>query len=413
MSEYGVVFHAELDWSIGSPGGVEYIQASPRRSSQWVLRLSEVCVLETEKVDCAVIGAGVVGLAVARELAMSGREVVVLDAADMIGSETSSRNSEVIHAGIYYPTDSLKALFCVEGKKLLYQYCDDHGVPYRRCTKLIVATLPDQLKTLKEIQERAAANGVGDLKMMSGYEAKLMEPELNCVGALLSPSTGIVDSHGLMLAYQGEAEDHGAMIAFLSPVVGGAVTDQRIELSVGGGMPMRLLCDNVVNSAGLHAVGLLRLFDGFPQEHLPTAHYAKGNYYSLLGKSPFSRLIYPVPEPGGLGVHITIDLAGQARFGPDVEWVNDIEYSVDPARSDKFYGAVRAYWPGLEDGALVPGYCGIRPKISGPGEEAADFVVQGPSVHGVLGLVNLLGIESPGLTASLAIAERVRHELEA
>ena len=352
------------------------------------------------------------GLAVARELAMSGREVVVLDAADMIGSETSSRNSEVIHAGIYYPTDSLKALFCVEGKKRLYQYCEDHGVAYRRCTKLIVATLPDQLETLNEIQAKAAANGVGDLEMISGNEAKALEPELNCVAALLSPSTGIVDSHGVMLAYQGDAEDHGGVIAFLSPVLDGAVTHRGIELSVGGEMPMRLLCQTVVNSAGLHAPGLLRLIDGFPQAHAPASHYAKGNYYSLVGKSPFSRLIYPVPEPGGLGVHITIDLGGQARFGPDVEWVDEIEYSVDPARSEKFYDAVRTYWPGLEDGALVPGYCGIRPKISGPGEEAADFVVQGPGAHGVAGLVNLLGIESPGLTASLAIAERVREELE-
>ena len=368
---------------------------------------------EIEKVDCVVIGAGVVGLAVAREMAMAGREVIVLEAADMIGSETSSRNSEVIHAGIYYPKDSLKALLCVEGKERLYQYCDEHGVTYKRITKLIVATLGDQVDTLKGIQAKAAANGVGDLEMIGGNEATAMEPELNCVSALLSPSTGLVDSHGVMLAYQGDAEDHGAMIAFLSPVQGGEVTEDGVILDVGGEMPIRLTCNTVINSAGLHAPTSLQKIAGFPQEHAPNAYYAKGNYYSLLGKSPFSRLIYPVPEPSGLGVHITIDLGGQARFGPDVEWIDEIEYSVDPARADKFYDAVRTYWPGLKDGALVPGYCGIRPKISGPGEEAADFVVQGPDVHGVPGMVNLLGIESPGLTASLAIADRVRQTLEA
>jgi L-2-hydroxyglutarate oxidase LhgO len=374
--------------------------------------LPEVLVSEIESVDCVVIGAGVVGLAVARELAMAGREVIVLEAADLIGSETSSRNSEVIHAGIYYPKDSMKALMCVEGKKRLYRYCDEHGVSYRRCTKLIVATLGEQIDTLRGIQAKAAANGVDDLEMIGGNEATAMEPELNCVAALLSPSTGIVDSHGVMLAYQGDAEDHGAMIAFMSPVEGGAITEEGVMLEVGGEMPMRLACRTVINSAGLHAPDLLRKIAGFPATHTPTAYYAKGNYYSLLGKSPFSRLIYPVPEPGGLGVHITIDLGGQARFGPDVEWIDEIEYSVDPGRSDKFYDAVRTYWPGLKDGALVPGYCGIRPKISGPGEEAADFVIQGPAEHGVPGLVNLLGIESPGLTASLAIAGRVREVLD-
>ncbi|MEC8202781.1 MAG: NAD(P)/FAD-dependent oxidoreductase [Pseudomonadota bacterium] len=366
---------------------------------------------ELEKVDCVVIGAGVVGLAVARELALAGREVIVLESTELIGSETSSRNSEVIHAGIYYPKDSLKALFCVEGKKRLYQYCADHGVPHERCGKLIVATLPEQVDTLKEIQAKAAANGVGDLEMMSGNEATLLEPELNCVAALRSPSTGIIDSHGLMLAYQGDAEEHGAMIAFLCPVLGGEVSDEGIILEVGGDMPMRLLCNTVVNSAGLYAPEIAGKIANFPEEQTPTAYYAKGNYYSLLGKPPFSRLIYPVPEPGGLGVHITIDLGGQARFGPDVEWIDEVEYTVDPARSDKFYDAVRTYWPGLKDGALDPGYAGIRPKISAPGEEAADFVVQGPADHGVPGLVNLFGIESPGLTASLAIAERVREVL--
>ena len=366
----------------------------------------------TEAVDCVVIGAGVVGLAVARELAMAGREVIVLEATDMIGSETSSRNSEVIHAGIYYPKNSLKARFCVEGRKRLYQYCAEHGVPHRRCGKLIVATLGEQIDTLKGIGAAAAANGVDDMQWLGGNEATAMEPELNCVAALHSPSTGIIDSHGLMLAYQGDAEDHGAMIAFLSPVTGGAVRDDGILIEVGGEMPMNLLCRTVVNSAGLHAPGLLNKLSGFPQDKAPTAYYAKGNYYSLMGRPPFTRLIYPVPEPGGLGVHITIDLAGQARFGPDVEWIDGIEYSVDPARAEKFYAAVRTYWPGLKDDALTPGYAGIRPKITAPGEPAADFVVQGPADHGVPGLVNLLGIESPGLTASLAIAEHVRACLD-
>ncbi|MBO89513.1 MAG: FAD-dependent oxidoreductase [Rickettsiales bacterium] len=366
---------------------------------------------EFEKVDCVVIGAGVVGLAVARELALAGREVIILESAELIGSETSSRNSEVIHAGIYYPKNSLKALFCVEGKKRLYQYCAEHGVPHQRCGKLIVATLPEQIDTLKEIQKKAAANGVDDLQMLSGNEATSIEPELNCVAALCSPSTGIIDSHSLMLAYQGDAEDHGAMIAFLSPVVDGELGTDGIFLNVGGEMPMRLSCKTVINSAGLYAPKVAQKISGFSTDNTPPAFYAKGNYYSLLGKPPFSRLIYPVPEPGGLGVHITIDLGGQARFGPDVEWIDQIEYSVDPQRSDKFYDAVRTYWPGLKDGALVPGYAGIRPKISGPGEEAADFVVQGPADHGVPGLVNLYGIESPGLTASLAIAEHVRKVL--
>ncbi len=367
---------------------------------------------EFEKVDCVVIGAGVVGLAVARELALAGREVIVLESAELIGSETSSRNSEVIHAGIYYPKNSLKALFCVEGKKRLYRYCAEHGVPYQRCGKLIVATLPEQVDTLKEIQKKAAANGVDDLQLLSGNEATSIEPELNCVAALRSPSTGIIDSHSLMLAYQGDAENKGAMIAFLSPVVDGELGADGIFLNVGGETPMRLSCKTVINSAGLHAPKIAQKIKGFSTDNTPPAFYAKGNYYSLLGKPPFSRLIYPVPEPGGLGVHITIDLGGQARFGPDVEWIDHIEYSVDPQRSDKFYDAVRAYWPGLKDGALVPGYAGIRPKISGPGEEAADFVVQGPNDHGVPNLVNLYGIESPGLTASLAIAERVRKVLK-
>ena len=364
-----------------------------------------------ESADCVVIGAGVVGLAVARALALAGREVIVLEAADMIGTETSSRNSEVIHAGIYYPKDSLKAEFCVRGKEMLYRYCAAHGVAHRRCGKLIVATLADQVETLKEIKAKAAANGVGDLEWLSGNEATALEPNLSCVSALISPSTGVIDSHALMLAYEGDAEEKGAMIAFLSPVVGGEVSRDGIVLDVGGEMPMQLKCRSVVNSAGLHDPDLVRSFAGFPGDKVPPAYFAKGNYYALTGPTPFSRLIYPVPEPGGLGVHITIDLGGQSRFGPDVEWIDEIDYTVDPRRADKFYDAVRTYWPGMADGSLRPDYAGIRPKISAPGEPAADFVVQGPKDHGVLGMVNLFGIESPGLTASLAIAERVAQLL--
>ena len=362
-----------------------------------------------ERLDAVVIGAGIVGLAVARELAMAGREVVVLDAEDAIGTHTSSRNSEVIHAGIYYPKGSLKARSCVEGKHLLYEYCASHGVPHRRCGKLIVATDQKQLDELGAIRAKAHANGVPDVDWIAKEEVARMEPELFCVGALHSPSTGIIDSHALMLAYLGDAEAHGAMLALKSPFQRAVVNKDGIEVHVHGSDPIQ--CAVLVNSAGLRAPSVAKLISGYPDSMAPGEYYAKGNYYSLTRRSPFSRLVYPVPEPGGLGVHVTLDMGGQARFGPDVEWVERIDYDVDPRRAERFYAAIRRYWPGLPDGALSPGYSGIRPKTAGPGAPAPDFEIQGPAKHGVAGLVHLFGIESPGLTASLALARAVRGEL--
>ena len=361
----------------------------------------------TEKVDCVVIGAGVVGLAVARVLAQAGREVIVLESADMIGTGISSRNSEVIHAGIYYAVDSLKARYCVAGKAMLYRYCAEHGIAHRRCGKIIVATSQDQVPAMREIKQRAARCGVGDLEMLSAADAVALEPALRCHAALYSPSTGIIDSHGLMLELQGDAETAGAMLAFLSPVSGGEVRDDGIVLNVGGEVATSLLCRSVVNSAGLHATQIAGAIDGMPGDLVPRTYYTKGNYYSLTGPTPFSRLVYPAPTSEFLGVHITIDIAGQARFGPDVEQSSVIDYDVDPRRADGFYDAVRRYWPGLRDGALQPAYSGIRPRITAPGEPLRDFVIQGPRDHGVPGLVNLFGIESPGLTAAMPIADHV------
>ena len=360
-----------------------------------------------EEVDCVVVGAGVIGLAVARALALSGREVIVLDSAEGIGTETSSRNSEVIHAGIYYPANSLMARFCVAGRRKLYLYCRAKGVPHENCGKLIVATSQQEDAMLAGIKQRAEVNGVEGMRVLTRDEAMAMEPALRCTSALLSPMTGIIDSHSYMLALQGDAENAGAVMVFHSPVLGGRVTGRYSEIDVGGADPMTLRCRLLVNSAGLHAPDFAGRLEGMPRERVPTAYYAKGNYFSMAGRSPFSRLIYPVPVPGGLGVHLTIDLGGQARFGPDVEWIDTIEYSVDPRRSDSFYDAVRRYWPGLKDGALQPGYSGIRPKTVPKGAPGQDFVVQGPQTHGISGLINLFGIESPGLTASLAIADHV------
>jgi len=355
------------------------------------------------------VGAGVVGLAVARALALAGREVVILEAEDAIGTHTSSRNSEVIHAGIYYPKGSLKARSCVAGKELLYSYCSTHGVPHRRCGKLIVATDESQVKELEGIKAKAHANGVTDVDFIPVDQARAWEPELRCVAALHSPSTGIIDSHALMLAYLGDAESHGAALALKSAILGGEIVSDGIVVHSSD---MTLKARLLINSAGLRAPTVAKSLEGYRAELAPREFYAKGNYYSLARKSPFSRLVYPVPEPGGLGVHVTLDLAGQARFGPDVEWVDKIAYEVDPKRAERFYAAIRRYWPGLPDGALLPGYAGIRPKTAGPGEPAPDFEIQGPSRHGVPGLVHLFGIESPGLTASLALAERVLRELE-
>lgn len=362
-----------------------------------------------EKLDAVVIGAGVVGLAVARELALAGREVVILDAEEAIGTHTSSRNSEVIHAGIYYPKGSLKATACVEGRHLLYDYCRTHGVPHRRCGKLIVATDEAQLAELLGILKKAHENGASDVVRIPREQAIAMEPELHCFAALHSPSTGIIDSHALMLAYLGDAEAHGAMLALKSPILGGSVTPEGIEIRTEGSEP--ILARTLINSAGLRAPSVAKSIEGYPAGLAPRELYAKGNYYSLNRKSPFQRLVYPVPEPGGLGVHVTLDLAGQARFGPDVEWVERISYDVDPKRAARFYAAIRRYWPGLPDDSLAPGYAGIRPKTSGPGEPASDFEIQGPRRHGIAGLVHLFGIESPGLTASLALAKRVLSEL--
>lgn len=343
---------------------------------------------------------------------MSGREVIVLEAAEAIGTETSSRNSEVIHAGIYYPTGSLKAEFCVAGKHALYEYCESHGVEHRRCGKFIVATSDEQMAELERLKNVAAANGVPDLEWKTADDIRQVEPAVYCVGALWSPSTGIIDSHGLMLAYQGDAESAGAMIAFHAPVMEGRIDDDGILLSVGGDGAMEIKAGLVINSAGLHAQKVASTLKGLSAEFVPPTYYAKGNYYSLIGKPPFSHPIYPVPEKAGLGVHVTVDLGGQVRFGPDVEWIDQINYDVDPGRADKFYDAVRKYYPDLADGAIQPAYSGIRPKIQAPGEPAKDFVIQGPAEHGVDALINLFGIESPGLTASLAIADRVSALVE-
>jgi L-2-hydroxyglutarate oxidase LhgO len=360
-----------------------------------------------EKVECVVIGAGVIGLAVARRLAQAGREVIVLEAAEGIGTVTSSRNSEVIHAGIYYKADSLMARMCVSGKHALYRYCRDHGIPHRNCGKLIVATTAAETEKLQSIRAHAQANGVGDLKTLTGAEARALEPALNCDAALLSPSTGIIDSHAYMLSLRGDAEDSGAACAFHTPLLRARVVADGIELDAGGDAPMSLKCRLLVNAAGLNAPLLARGIDGMPIELIPPAYLAKGNYFSCSARAPFSHLIYPVPEPGGLGVHLTLDMAGQARFGPDVEWVDHIDYAVDPARAERFYPAIRRYWPTLPDGALMPSYSGIRPKIVPPAVAAQDFLIQGPADHGVDGLINLFGIESPGLTSSLAIADHV------
>src|SRR2546430_6240624 len=360
-----------------------------------------------DKVDCVVIGAGVIGLAVARRLALSGREVIVLEAAEGIGTVTSSRNSEVIHAGIYYKAGSWMARMCVSGKHALYRYCDEHGIPYRNCGKLIVATTAKETEKLQSIRAHAEANGVAGMQTLSGDAARTLEPALNCDAALLSPSTGIIDSHAYMLALRGDAEAAGAAFAFHTPLERARATANHIELETGGDAPMTLACDLLVNSAGLGAPAVARSIEGMPIELIPAPYLAKGNYFSCSARAPFSRLIYPVPEPGGLGVHLTLDMAGQARFGPDVEWVDRIDYAVDPARAERFYPAIRKYWPTLPDGALMPSYSGIRPKIVPPAVASQDFLMQGPREHGVARLINLFGIESPGLTSSLAIADHV------
>ena len=369
----------------------------------------------TFAVECVVVGAGVVGLAVARRLALDGREVVVLEAAEGIGTGTSSRNSEVVHAGIYYPHGSLKARLCVAGKHALYDYCASHHVPHKRLGKLIVATEESEVPVLAELKARAAGNGVADLVELDGPEAVQLEPQLRCVRALFSPSTGIVDSHALMLAYQGDAEAHGAALAFHSPLLAARVTNRGFHLAVGDGTGGRteIECHLLVNAAGLQALDLARRISGLPPTRIPPGHYLKGNYFTLSGKPPFRHLVYPVPVPGGAGTHVTIDLAGQVRFGPDTEAIDRLDYAVDPSRAESFYRAIRRYFPGLADGALQPGYAGIRPRLGKDRAAAWDFTIQGAHEHGIPGLVNLFGIESPGLTASPAIAEMVGEMLRA
>lgn len=370
-----------------------------------------------DRVDAVVIGAGVVGLAVGRALAQAGREVIVLESQAAIGQGVSSRNSEVIHAGLYYTPGSLKARLNVRGKALMYALCESHGVEHRRCGKLVVACSDDEAAGLRKLQTRAETNGV-PVTWLEAAQARALEPELVCTAALHSPTTGIVDTHGLMLALQGDMEKQGGMVALMSEVRG-AVLGQGgephvVQLADGSELATSLL----VNAASLHACHLARRFAGLDPAHVPEPSYAKGNYYSLTGKAPFSRLVYPAPSGAWLGVHLTLDLGGQARFGPDLQWLDaatpeDIDYSVDPRRADGFYAEVRRYWPGLPDGALAPSYSGVRPKIHRPDESAPDFRIDGPSRHGVPGLVNLFGIESPGLTSSLAIAEEVASMLAA
>lgn len=364
-----------------------------------------------EQVETIVIGAGVVGLAIARALAMTGREVLILEKEDAFGTITSARNSEVIHAGIYYAKDSLKARLCVEGRAKLYAYCAEYAVPHRKCGKLIVACDQHELGQFSAIAARARANGVDDLREIDARTAIDMEPALACTGALLSPSTGIVDSHGLMLSLLGQAEAHDAMLVLNTPVARISATDTGCTVETGGGEPMVLHAREVINAAGLGAPGLAQAMQGLPGPMAPQQFIAKGNYFSLGVRAPFSRLIYPAPVPGGLGVHLTLDLNGRGRFGPDVEWIDEIDYSVDPARGDSFYAAIRRYWPDLPDASLAPDYAGIRPKLSRGGKHADDFVVSGPRDHGVEGYLGLYGIESPGLTSSLAIAEHVRDIL--
>ncbi|MGR6806962.1 NAD(P)/FAD-dependent oxidoreductase [Sphaerotilus natans] len=371
-----------------------------------------------DKIDTLVVGAGVVGLAAARALAQAGREVVIAEAREAFGTVTSARSSEVIHAGLYYPTGSLKARLCVRGRDLLYAYCAERGIAHRRCGKLIVATAEAQLERLDALQAQAWANGVDDLQRLSAEQARAMEPALACVAALWSPSTGIVDSHGLMLALLADAEAAGAVLALKSPV-------QALEALDAGRDGYRVTIDGetlqvrrLVNAAGLAAPGLAARLQGRPPgaPRPPEAHFCKGSYFTFAGRAPFSRLVYPVPEAAGLGVHVTLDLGGQMRFGPDVEWLDiaseaQIDYRVDARRQAGMAEAIRRYWPGLPEGALQPGHAGVRPKISGPQAPSADFRIDTAAVHGLHGLVELLGIESPGLTASLAIGEQVAAAL--
>ncbi|MBB2959800.1 NAD(P)/FAD-dependent oxidoreductase [Methylobacterium sp. R2-1] len=363
--------------------------------------------------EALVVGAGVVGLAIARALALRGASVILAEEAEAIGTGVSARSSEVIHGGMYYPPGSLRARHCVEGRRRLVGFCESHGVPYRLCGKLIVATREEERPTLETIFSRGAENGVEDLNLLGRTEAVALEPALSCVAALHSPATGIVDSHALMLALLGDVEDAGGVLALRTPIESAARRAGRWHVRFGGAAPDELQVDGLVNAAGLGAQALARRIEGLALGSVPRQVLAKGSYFGCGGRSAFSRLIYPAPVEGGLGIHLTLDLAGRMRFGPDVEWVETPNYAVDPARAKNFEAAIRRYWPGLPDGRLVPDYAGIRPKLSGPGEPAADFRIDGPAEHGLPGFVQLFGIESPGLTASLSLAEAVADQLMA
>lgn len=368
------------------------------------------------EIEAVVVGAGAVGLACAAAMARAGIEVLVLETAGQIGSGISARNSEVIHAGIYYPTGSLRHRLCVHGRRMLYPFLERSGVAHQRVGKLIVATNAQEEAQISAIRTRGEENGVEGLVPLSGAEARTLEPNLNCVSALLSPETGIMDAHGYMRALQGEVERHGGAIAFGAPLLRGEAGRDGFTLETGGAAPMRLRCRKLVNAAGLYAQDVARAL-GVAADAIPKRVLAKGSYFSCVGAPAFTRLIYPAPIEGGLGVHLTLDLNGRMRFGPDVEWLasddpDDVDYAPDPARATHFYAAIRRYWPALKADALTPDYAGVRPKLSGLGEPAADFRIDGAETHGVAGLVNLFGIESPGLTSSLAIAERVVARLE-
>lgn len=358
--------------------------------------------------DVVVAGAGVIGLAIARALAMAGRDVVIIEREERFGSITSSRNSEVIHAGLYYPKDSLKARLCVEGRRMLYRYCAQRAIDHRSCGKMVFAGAAAQVPELEALAARAAENGVDDLHLMSSACVRTVEPELKAKAGLYSPSTGIIDSHGLMLSLLGEAEEHGAVIAYRTEITGAVPHGKAIEIQVGGEEEPSLSANLLINAAGLDAPSVARRIAGLPEESIPRSWMARGCYFTVTGRVPFKRLIYPLPEVGGLGIHLTLDLAGQARFGPDVDWIDEIDYRVDPARTAAFAAAIQTYWPDLDPSRLAPAYSGIRPKLSGPGMPAADFHIAGPAENGDLPVINLFGIESPGLTASLAIAEHVK-----
>jgi len=365
-----------------------------------------------DQVDTIIVGAGVVGLSIARRMALAGDEVIVLEAKDAIGTGISARNSEVIHAGIYYPAGSLKAQLCRPGREAIYAYCESHAISHRRVGKLVVAAEKNELKALHIIKAKAEANGVEDLQLLDGNQASAIEPALKCAGALLSPSTGIIDSHGFMLALQGDAESMGAVVALSSPLIGGTLSGSCITVRIGGIEPLLLKCHRFINAAGLNAQAVASNMDGLPSDSIPQLYFAKGNYFTLNGKSPFQKMIYPVPAQAGLGIHSTIDLAGLTKFGPDVQWIKSPDYTVDTGRAEGFYQAIRRYWPDLPDGSLQPGYVGIRPKLAPQGSPNGDWDIRGPEHHGFSGVVNLFGIESPGLTSSLSIADYVAELLK-